>query len=247
MKTTVTRDQAVTMRAGMSISQNRMSSPTAHGCSQRAVSRPAQLKTPFQRVVWQLDQTRPFSDRASFAAKLHDMIRARVVGLLGECGPAAVLRRVIAIDTDAVQGVSRRAAAHVRKECREALAPPRAHRDAATAVVFVTRLLGIEAARDRSAPRSIFAAAALTMSRAAFGAGFIVKTSTTPRRAATQTLFEDRCRTATQTEAVPRDAPVESRLWCRAPLHRQASERQPLHTPKYTGESTQFSAHMRAA
>lgn len=90
----------------------------------------------------------PLRDGASQAIVCQKSIRAFVVLLLLKCGPAAIVRFVIAsLVRIAVQGVSsRRALTHVSQERDKASAPFFAHRDTRSTINGVMSMCWIKAA-----------------------------------------------------------------------------------------------------
>ena len=101
----------------------------------------------------------PFAGRLCLAVHSHEHGSSIVVRLFLSRDPSAVLRRVWAVVVDAVQGVIRRACAHVAQESDEVGAPPLAHANPAAPVVSVLRVSCVVTAVLRSLPRVVLRAA----------------------------------------------------------------------------------------
>lgn len=101
-------------------------------------------------------QPTPFSDRVRDSVKRNAMITARIVGLLYFSRPTAVLRTVVAVRINTVNGMLRAwLLAHVGKERLEVV-PPFADRDAAPAVVTIDARPWIETSFLDFDPRVVF-------------------------------------------------------------------------------------------
>lgn len=83
----------------------------------------------------------------------HAPVCALVVDLRDAVRPSAVAGLVVAIVVDAIKRVAFWARPHIRKERAEVALPPRAHCDAASAVVWECDVSGREAARLSRFPR----------------------------------------------------------------------------------------------
>ena len=112
--------------------------------SQRLFDTPSASVNPLQDggVVY-AKLTRPFAYRLGDAAKRESGVVALVVGLLSRVSPPAVIRRVVPVYINPVNGVVGWAFAHVGKETVKG-DPSSAHGNAATAVVspLVVLLVG---------------------------------------------------------------------------------------------------------
>ena len=84
------------------------------------------------------------------------MFAAQVLVLFGLSGPPAVTWFIVPVVVYAIYGVVWRwALPHIRQECGEIVPPLFADSDAAPAVPLVSRVLGILASRDHTAPRTV--------------------------------------------------------------------------------------------
>lgn len=115
---------------------------------------------------------------------------AAILRLLASGCPAAIIRRVRSVVVDALDGVLRRALAHVGDEDVNIGAPAIAHGDAARSVPLVIEMSWIRAAGHHRAPLCIHArSGAAVSSRAAHDVA--VKASATPRHAGLQVAGAD--------------------------------------------------------
>ena len=96
-------------------------------------------------------------ERHILAVQFYCDVTAAIVRLLVVRGPLAILRRVRTVHVAALQRHAVRAAAHIGQEARKIFAPLRRHCDAAPAVVFVARVLGVVAAALGVFPGLVFA------------------------------------------------------------------------------------------
>ena len=80
-----------------------------------------------------------------------------VLPLVGERNPGAVIGGVVAVHVNALDRKALRALSHIRKERFEAVKPPLANLDAASAVRFPVVMLGVSAPGLDRAPGAVLA------------------------------------------------------------------------------------------
>ena len=94
-------------------------------------------------------------------------VGAGVIGLRVLIGPAAILRRVIAVSVDAVKRHAVRPLAHVGQEVFERIAPTVANLYSTTAIPLVTPYIGVGASRLHSGPYGMRAAVGKAVAKVA--------------------------------------------------------------------------------
>ena len=149
----------------------------------------------------------PFGHCASNAIDLDVDVRAFVRRLLGQCRPAAVLRRVWSVVIDAIDGMSwRRARTHVLKELREISEPRLVDVDATASIVGIPRVGWIAAAFPHIEPRLVFGTARESVCRASGLDALSLYASTALRDALLQIRSGNNLRPATVASAHPCDS-----------------------------------------
>ena len=123
--------------------------------SQRLLDTPSASVNPLQDGGWVgANLTRPFAHRLGDAAKRESGVAALIVGLLSRVSPPAVIRRVVPVDINPVNGVVGWAFSHVSKEAVKG-APSSAHGNAATTVVSPLVVLRVGATGFHVSPAVI--------------------------------------------------------------------------------------------
>lgn len=133
-----------------------------------------------------------------------------IMGLLKTARPAAICRRVMAINVNSIDCCAREwLRSHVAKKCHRISAPCIAHGNTATSVILIIGAIGIVAAIDDVLPRAIFAgdltALGVSVAHVASGNGFIVEAPTAARMAGCNVVGGHNARSAAGAAAPPID------------------------------------------
>lgn len=117
--------------------------------------RPSALQPTMDGAGTHVEFTRPFADchRPSLKRNRGD---AAIMTLLGCCGPSTVIGRIRTIVVDSIKAVSGGLGSHIREEGDKAMAPPRAHCDAASAPIGVAGMLRVMTPPLHVAPSVVF-------------------------------------------------------------------------------------------
>lgn len=177
-----------------------------------SLSVPTSEDSRFQRVSTASDMSFPFSDGATFAVHNQHMILPSVVGLFARRGPSAIVRLVIAVVVDAIDGVARWAQSHIRVEISERIAPPIADRNASFPVSIKFRIVRVETTPLQRMPRLIGFRFRQAVRRGPFSqlnhGQFAGQTATTVRSSTSQRSCGNRSCGFAYTDAIPVNFPT---------------------------------------
>ena len=129
----------------------------ASGLTQCVGDRPAPLKTFTNGRTLDACDFRPFYHRHTFSSQRKDATGSSISSLFFSGRPPAILGRVAFRVVDAIQRVFQTWAwAHVFQKCLNGILPLWAHRNAATSVPAIARIVGIITTLEHASPTSIF-------------------------------------------------------------------------------------------
>ena len=127
-----------------------------------------------------IEKRRPLGDCSALSLKLKDMVSSLIRALLGIRGPSAILRRVVSVCIESINGIATRwARPHVGKEGGEAFDPSIAHADTTAAVVLEIWNVLVKAPTFHGGPCAMLWAVAHSMRSASRKVRFAGETSAT--------------------------------------------------------------------
>lgn len=126
-------------------------------CSQRVFQRPAALQSLMERRLRDADSPRPVLDHQALAVEFQPAVGSRVAHLFGARRPSHIARLIAAFVIDAIERMlPSRTFANVAQECLKRISPRVAHRDAASAIPAIGRMLRIGTAGFHREPILVF-------------------------------------------------------------------------------------------
>ena len=114
-----------------------------YGGRQNAFCAPSVTQTAAEGIGVYANLPCPFNNGLALTVVFKNMINPRIIALLGNRRPAAILWRIRAIVINAIQRASFRAFAYIGKEVSKALAPTLTDNDTASSVVGVLWAVGV--------------------------------------------------------------------------------------------------------
>lgn len=121
---------------------------------------PVVIKTIEQGPAIHSQNLSPFRQASAFSSILYQVIISLIAILFFSCGPVTILRRIGAVIVFAFHRMtSRRAWSHIVVKCFKAFTPTSTNRDAASAIILISRIVRIGTALKNVFPYRKFSRA----------------------------------------------------------------------------------------
>ncbi len=128
----------------------------AHWSEKSIMRRPTKFEARMDCLRLYIDNLTPCCNSMRINANCNSNICSRIIGLLSTGSPTTILKRVIPIGINTINGFPFWSFPHVTEEILKRLPPPRADTNPTTAVVWICIIIGVFAAFYHLLPKFIY-------------------------------------------------------------------------------------------